>query len=123
MYSNMLQPNVLPVKVRSDLMAVPGAGRTISIPVVDAIVTCSDDMKLLSVALVNRSPEKEARCDLGLNNLPGKVDAVVLSGDSPDAFNDIDNPSRVVPENKTIKVKNGSVSLPPHSLTIVTVRL
>ena len=123
MYSNLLQPNVVPVKVRSDLMAVPRAGRTISVPVVDAVVTCSDDMKLLTVALVNRSPENEAECDLGLNSLLGKVDAVILSGDTPDAYNDIDDPHRVVPQNKTMKVKNNCVILPPHSLTILHIRL
>ncbi len=123
MYSNLLQPNVIPVVVKSDLLTVPGVNRDISIPSVDAIVTCSDDIKTLSVALVNRDPSREVECNIGFGNPPGRIEAVVLSGDSPDAYNDINDPERVVPEEKTLKVKNGCVVLPPHSLTVISVRL
>jgi alpha-N-arabinofuranosidase len=43
----------------------------------------------------------------------------VLAGDSPDAYNDIEHPDRVKPEEMMILIKDGIVKLPPHSLMIV----
>jgi alpha-L-arabinofuranosidase len=45
----------------------------------------------------------------------------MLQGDSPEAFNDVEQPERVVPERKRITFKEGAVELPPHSLTIFRV--
>ena len=47
-------------------------------------------------------------------------DATILAGDSPNAHNDIARPDRVVPEKTELTFKNGTVDLPPHSLTILT---
>lgn len=55
--------------------------------------------------------------------LDGQYAALVLSGDSPEAFNDIDNPGRVAPRKTTLSFTKGEVSLPPHSLTLVKVPL
>ena len=41
--------------------------------------------------------------------------------ESPDAYNDIEHPERVTPKKVERTVKNGSVTLPPHSLMIVHV--
>ena len=46
----------------------------------------------------------------------------MLAADSPDAFNDIDHPNRVVPQQKQLAFNKGVTNLPPHSLTIVRVR-
>jgi alpha-N-arabinofuranosidase len=43
----------------------------------------------------------------------------VLSGDSPDAYNDVGRPDRVVPERVGPVPFAGTVELPPHSVTIV----
>lgn len=51
--------------------------------------------------------------------LHGTFPAVVLAGDSPEAFNDIAHPKRVTPQKVALESAGGSVSLPPHSLTIV----
>jgi alpha-L-arabinofuranosidase len=43
----------------------------------------------------------------------------VLRGDSPDAFNDVEHPDRVVPERVRLDVSSGELRLPPHSVTVV----
>lgn len=117
LYANKLQPNVLPLSIQCDSLS---KGK-ISVPVVDGIVTCSDDKKILSIALVNKDPEKNVDCNLGIENINGAVSATILSGDSPDAFNDIERPDRVVPKTTQMVIKNGKVTIPPHSLLILTI--
>jgi len=51
----------------------------------------------------------------------GHHEATILAGDSPDAFNDVEHPNRVVPEQTRLTFNNGVAKLPPHSLTIVRV--
>jgi alpha-L-arabinofuranosidase len=119
MYSNLLMPNVLPSKVKSELMKVSDGGRDYYVPIIDAVVTCSNDKKDFSIILVNRHPEKDIECNLEQSNLPKRLDAVILSGDSPDAYNDIYKPDRVLPEKKQMNVKDGHVLLPAHSLIIL----
>lgn len=92
LYANKLQPHVLSSSIQSETLS----NGKISVPVVDAIVTCSDDKKILSIALVNKDPQKEAECNLGIEKIDGVVNAEILSGDSPDAFNDVNSPDRVV---------------------------
>lgn len=122
MYANYLQPFVIPCDLHSDVFRVPGPGGDTNIPVVDAIVTCSEDRKTLTLSLVNRHPDQEAGCRLSLPDLPDSLQAYVLQGDSPDAFNDVDAPGRVVPETRTLRPRNGSLSLPPHSLLMITIK-
>lgn len=45
--------------------------------------------------------------------------AVVLAGGSPEAYNNIEHPNRVVPEKTTILFTKGVAGLPPHALAIV----
>lgn len=116
LYANKLQPNVLPFTITSDSLA----NTKTTVPVVDGIVTCSDDKKRLSIALVNKHPDKEADCDLELGDLK-KVTATLLSGDSPDAFNDIDHPETVVPVVKYLDIKKGHVKIPAHTLMILEI--
>lgn len=117
LYANKLQPNVLSFSIQSDSIR----NNKNAVPAVDCIVTCSNDKKRLVIALVNKHPQLEASCDLGLGNIATKVSATILSGDSPDAFNDIDQPNRVVPITKSIYIKNGKVSLPAHALVILEI--
>ena len=51
--------------------------------------------------------------------LEGTYEATILVGDSPDAYNDVEHPERVVPEKTQLAFKQGVVRLPPFSLTIV----
>ena len=115
LYANKLQPNILPVSVMSDMLTKNDQ----SVPVVDAVVTCSSDKKQFAIVLVNKDPEKEAECSLGMDNLGRAVNAILLSGDSPDAYNDISTPDRVVPKTIQLPVNNGKVRIPAHSLAIL----
>ncbi len=55
--------------------------------------------------------------------LDGTYTATVLSGDSPDSYNDIDHPDRVAPQKTELTFRNGIVNLPAHSLTIIHVSI
>jgi hypothetical protein len=53
--------------------------------------------------------------------LDGTFKATVLTGDSPDAYNDIKRPDRVVPKETELIIKKGITVLPPLSLTILNI--
>lgn len=65
----------------------------------------------------------DADCTVQLKDtlLNGTFEATVPAGDSPDAYNDIENPHRVVCESKQLTFQKDVVKLPPHSLTIVKI--
>lgn len=121
MYANQLQPNVAKLTLTGDALSQGNR----SIPVADGVATVDASGKYWSIALVNRHPNQPLVCTINLKNQPlnGTYEATVLAGDSPEAFNDIEHPNRVVPEKKTFKVSQGILELPPHSLTILKVRL
>jgi alpha-N-arabinofuranosidase len=121
MYANELQDRIGKLDIRADNLSFGEK----SIPVVDAIATVDQAGKNWSIAMVNRHPDHEVACLLKMKDhlLDGKYKALVLAGDSPDAFNDIEHPNRVVPEQTTLALIKGVVHLPPHSLVIVKVTL
>jgi alpha-N-arabinofuranosidase len=92
-----------------------------SVPVVDAIATVDDAGTTWSIALTNRHPSREVKCVVRMKGTPlsGTFDVTVLAGDSPDAFNDVEHPDRVVPVDRQLAFDEGSVNLPAHSLTII----
>ena len=55
--------------------------------------------------------------------LDGYYEATVLAGDSPDAYNDIETPNRVIPRKRNMTFTKGVANLAAHSLTIVKVPL
>jgi alpha-L-arabinofuranosidase len=89
--------------------------------VIDAVATVDASGKNWALALVNRHPEQAATCtvNIGAAPLDGTFEATVLAGDSPDAYNNVEHPGRVVPEQRQLTFTNGAAALPPHSLTIV----
>lgn len=117
MYSNLLQPQVVPAQIESN--PLKGA----KVATIDAVATVDESGKQWSIALINRGPSKVVRCSLDLKGIPldGKFKATVLTGDSPDSYNDIDHPNRVVPQDVELIIKKGIIELPPHSLTILDV--
>lgn len=130
MYANLLGDYV----VDSKIDAGPLVHGDKSIPMVDAIVTIDNASivptaattpRTWSIALINRHPSKNLDCTLKLKEtiLNGTFDATILTGDSPEAYNDTENPNRVIPEKKKITIKNNIIKLPPHSLTIVKTQL
>ena len=60
---------------------------------------------------------------MGGSLVDGTFAATVLTADSPDAYNDIENPDRVVPKEIELTFREGVAELPPHSLTIARVVL
>ena len=92
---------------------------------VDAIATVDESGKKWAVAMINRYPSKEVACTLQMAELSidGTYKATVLTGDSPDSYNDIEHPRRVAPKKIELTFKKGDVSLPPHSLVIVDIPL
>ena len=74
-----------------------------------------------AISLVNRHPSENLECKISIGDklLNGIYKATILTGETTDSYNDIENPNRVEPKDLELKFKNGIVNLPPHSLTIV----
>ncbi len=119
MYANELEPRVGKLALLSDQLK---RGRE-SVPVADAIATVDESSSRWAIALINRHPGKPLACTLRLGNraVDGTFPAVVLQGDSPEAYNDIERPDRVVPTKTKIRLTQGLIELPPHSLTILKI--
>ena len=117
MYANELEERVVPLKLEAG--GVSNRAKDL-----DAVATVDESGKTWAVALVNRHPSEPLACTVELGDwLPdGMFDATILAGDSPEAFNDVDRPDRVVPEKTELKFDQGVVNLPPHSLTIIRIR-
>ena len=118
MYTHLLEPNMAPVEVDCGQLADGAA----AVPVIDAALTVSDDGKRRVLAVVNKHPEHAVSIDVSSllpGNRPDSLNATVLVGDSPDAYNDIGKEDRVVPQATTLTVKDGKVTLAPHSLSCI----
>ncbi len=91
---------------------------------VDAVATVDEAGRHWALAMVNRHPSEAVACTVRLGDklLEGRFDATVLAGDSPDAFNDVERPNRVVPEEVELAARAGVIKLAPHSLTILRLR-
>jgi alpha-L-arabinofuranosidase len=116
MYSDLLASNVVDAFVGSDPFTHEGK----TVPVFDAAITCNDDWKNLSLAMVNRHPDKEVLCSVRIGGIPveGTFPATMLTGDSPDAYNDVVQPNRVTPTKGSLRFSKGAASVPPHSVVL-----
>jgi alpha-N-arabinofuranosidase len=121
MYANRLQERVAGVRVTADKLTQGNE----SVAVVDAIATVDESGKQWAISLVNRHPADTVACTVSLKEMPldGTCQATVLTGESPDSYNDIEPPDRVAPKGDQITFKNGIANLPPHSLTIIRVTI
>jgi len=118
MYANLLQDRVANTKVAAGKLIHGNA----CVAVVDAIATVDESGKQWAIALVNRHPSQEVACTLKIGEpLEGTYKATVLTGESPDAYNDIEHPHRVAPRTMELTFKKGTANLPPHSLVIIHV--
>jgi len=117
MYANELETRVVPLKLDQG-----AAGQRVDL--LDGIATTDASGKRWAIALTNRDAAETLTCTVKLGDslLDGAFDATILEGDSPDAFNDVEHPARVVPQKTQLKFNQGVVSLPPHSLVIIHVR-
>ncbi len=120
MYSNQLQPQVAQSEFISDTLT---NGKD-SIAVVDAIATVDKKGENWAISLVNRHPSEDVACTVKLGDkaINGKFKATILTGVSPESYNDIEESNRVIPKELEIKFEKGSTMLPPHSLIIVHIK-
>jgi alpha-L-arabinofuranosidase len=120
MYANRLESHFCPSGVTSGIL-VHGKD---TVAMVDALATVDETGKSWAISLVNRDPSEDVGCTvkIGERLLNGKYRATVLTGSSPDDFNDIHSPDRVSPQDTEVLFRKGVVTLPPHSLTIVFVQ-
>ena len=90
------------------------------IPALDAVVTSDDGEGRTVVALVNRHPTAPVACEvvLGGKHVAGVWPATLLSGDHPDAYNDIDHPDRVTPQRISSRFVDGKIEIPAHTVLI-----
>jgi alpha-N-arabinofuranosidase len=121
MYANLLGTHVVGTDIDSDRLTHGDS----SVAMVDAVATVDDSGRNWSVAIMNRHPSEEVVCTLQMGSLPleGTYPATILTGESHDAYNDIEDPDRVAPRLTELTFKAGAVSLPPHALCIVDVSL
>jgi alpha-N-arabinofuranosidase len=120
MYANLLAENVVDAHLSSDTFTHAG----VAVPVLDGVATCGDGAGW-KLAMVNRHPSDALDCKvlLGSQVLEGRVSATILSGDSPDAYNSPETPNRVVPQRCELEVRDGAVTLPPHSISILELEM
>jgi len=119
MYANLLEARVGQLDLEAGMLV---QGKRF-LPVLDAVATVDESGRTWAIALVNRHPSRHLACTVKLKDAPveGTCEAKILAGDSPDAYNDVEHPGRVVPEKTQLTFERGVVRLPPHSLTIVRV--
>jgi alpha-L-arabinofuranosidase len=120
MYSDLLGPNVADAFVGADSFTHAGK----PVPAVDAVVTCTGDWKTLTLAAINRHPEMEVACSMRVDGTPldGTFPATLLSGDSPDAYNDVERPNRVAPVEGNLNFRKGAATIPPHTLAVCRIQ-
>lgn len=119
MYVNMLEDHVYPLKVKSEKLK---HGRQ-STSMIDCVLTSDKERTKYVYAIVNKSPDETISLSLGLDKLgitaPESVKAKALMGNSPDDYNEIGAENRAVPVDMTMKISDGEIELPPHSLVML----
>ena len=120
MYANDLEEKVASAEVNADHLIIDEG----SVAVLDAIATVDKTGKKWAISLVNRHPTESLACTVIMRDKPldGIYKATVLTGDSPDAYNDVEHPYSVMPIEMEVSFRNGAASLPPHSLIIVHIQ-
>ena len=117
MYANLMETNVLPMTLKCGELS----DGIKSVPVLDAVLTASDDGRRRVLMAVNKSPDEAVAIDVSAL-YPGGTDflpSTILSGDSPDAYNDVGSENRVVPQKVRLAVADGKTTLPPHSVAAI----
>ena len=117
MYVNELEKYITHTEIKASKLS---DGKD-SVSVVDAIATVDKKAEKWAISLVNRHPSEEVNCRIKIGDiqLNGTYNARILTGKSTESYNDIEHPFRVAPKEVKLTFKDGVVSIPPHSLTIV----
>ena len=105
---------------------VEKAGKTTSVPNVDAVATKRTGSEDLRIALVNRHPDRAESVSLHVGSAIQYSNAVLYSvvGDSKDAYNDIGREQvRVVEQPLSWNPQSGlTVELQPHSVNVLVIK-
>ena len=121
MYANMLEKLVVPLA--QSVEQIKDGKNTTS--VLDVVLTGNENGTRFVYAAVNKHPEKEITLALDFEGIgkktPKQLQGTILSGNSPDDYNDIGAENRVVPRDITFTVKDGAVIIPPHSLVFLMI--
>ncbi len=115
MYSDLLEPEVVVSEASSDPLQIDQN----SVRTLDIVVTASADRKRVAAAVVNRHPSAPCALAVELRGGPPVAKISLLSGDAPEAYNDVAHPARVTPEQRQLRSGTESIELPPHSVSIV----
>ena len=118
MYANELLPYVVPVKTNISELS-NGKKKT---SVLDVVLTADEARSHYVCAVANKDPQKALPLTLDFEGMklkaPRKVRALILEGKSPDDYNDIGD-EHVKPQEQQLPVKDGQITLPPHSISLV----
>ncbi len=118
MYSN----DLLPYYVPTDDKVEPLTQGDRSTGVLDILLTCDEAGKSYVCSVANKHPEEAQTLTLDFEGLgmkaPRKVHARILSGRSALDYNDVGD-EHVKPVDTTLPVRDGKVSIPPHSVTFL----
>lgn len=121
MYTNYLEDYIVPVDTYSEMLVSDEK----TTDVLDVILSANEAGTRYVYAIVNKDPERSMDVSLDFAELrkktPKRLAGKVLSGNSTDDYNDIGAENRVIPRDETFTVKNSKVTLPPHSLTFLTI--
>lgn len=121
MYSNLLQDYVVPVDLTCDRLICENE----STDLLDVVLTSDENRQRYTLAVVNKSPTDDAPLALDFEGLgvknPKRLNGTVVSGSSPDDYNDLEHPDRVVPEKHTFPVADSKVMIPAHSLVLIEI--
>jgi len=117
MYAKLLEEQVVSMQLEAEIMI----NDKDTVAVVDAIATVDTSGKNWAISMVNRHPSEFVNCSVLVGDMPlnGTYKATILTGDTHDAYNDIEHPDSVIPKEMRLHFKKGVTSLPPHSLIIV----
>lgn len=124
LYVNLMQEVVLDSFLTGGdgTFEVEAGGKPKTIPALDAVATRSADGKNMSVALINRHPDKAVDLSGACPTECTGISATCLAGSHKDDYNDIGRESSVKPEPHAVALKEGryALRLPAHSVTILS---
>ena len=122
LYANYLKDYIVPTLTTVERLEHGGQ----STGVLDIILSSDEAGKGYVCAVVNKDPERPVSLSIDFKSMgkevPREIEGKVLSGRSPDDYNDIGAENRVVPQDRRFKVKDSSVTLPPHSLVFLSIK-
>lgn len=121
MYTNFLEDYIVPIETSVESLTLGDK----STGILDVVLTSDRTGTRYVYAIVNKDPKRNISLTLDFVGMgkkaPKKMKGKVLTGKSPDDYNDIGAENRVVPQDETFTVKNSSITLPPHSLVFLTI--